>query len=123
MNERLLQTFDNLTVGHIYSRAELNIMLAENGMSGNIAGISANRWNRGMTTANFHSILFEFIEKGQYRYIGPNHTYTGPTYWYGYGNNPIGLIGKWRDGVFEFSIDGINNFDEWIRLRFPYIKL
>lgn len=121
MDNRTLATFQNLIAGKIYSRAELIQMLYQNGLSGNIAGISVNRWNKGMTNSHFNSILFEFISRGKYKYLGLNHTYTGPTYWYGHSNNPIGLIGHWNNGAFVFAVNGINNFDEWIMGGFKYI--
>jgi hypothetical protein len=123
MDKRLLDTFKNLIVGNIYSSSELDTMLKGNRLSGNIAGISVNRWNRGMTTRDFNSILFEFINIGQYIYLGPNHNYTGPSFWYGHGRKPIGIIGNWKDGEFTFSIEGINNFNEWKRNRFPYTPI
>jgi hypothetical protein len=40
--------------------------------------------------------MFEWVDQGQYKYLGPNYPYTGPIFW-----RPVEgerQVGEWKDG-------------------------
>ena len=62
-----------------------------------------NRTNAGVRPG--HAPLFLYVKAGMYRYVGPNHPYTGPLM-----HQPKGeaerQIGEWQDGVLTLGRDG-----------------
>ena len=107
----------------LYTRADLQTILNENNLPGNITALTYNRWNRGMQIIDFNRLMFEYLNRNQYRYLGPNYNYNGAVYIYGHHINPQGIIGNWENGVFNFAIEGINNFVEWIDGGYQYLPL
>jgi hypothetical protein len=43
--------------------------------------------------------LFEWIERGKYKYLGPGHNFTGPILWKGK------QVGEWKSGIFALWED------------------
>ena len=121
MDEYIL-AFQHLELG-LHTRADLQAILNENNLRGNITALTYNRWNRGMQIIDFNRLMFEYLNRNQYRYLGPNYNYNGPVYIYGHHINPQGIIGNWENGVFNFAIEGINNFVEWIDGGYQYLPL
>ena len=48
--------------------------------------------------------MFEWVERGRYRYLGPDHPYTGPIFW-----RPVRgrerQVGEWKDGACDLWED------------------
>lgn len=122
MDERLIIAFAQLNVGATYSTSELKEILKKNCPDGNIAALSINRWNKGMRLRDFESVLFEYVSIGEYKYLGPNHNYSGNTYLYRE-NIPYLLVGTWNKGKFKFAIPEIKSFLQWKEANFPGILL
>lgn len=122
MDERLINAFAQLNVGNDYSRNKLDSILNYFDLSGNITALTVNRWNKGMSLRDYESILFEYISTGEYKYLGPNHNYSGNTYLYR-GNTPYLLVGTWNKGKFKFAIPEIKSFLQWKEANFPGILL
>jgi hypothetical protein len=52
---------------------------------------------------SFRYPVFEWVERGRYRYLGPNYPYTGPIFW-----RPAGgerQVGEWKDGTCHLRED------------------
>ena len=49
--------------------------------------------------SSFRFPLFEWLERGKYKYLGPGYSYTGPILWKGK------MVGEWKDGVFSLRED------------------
>ena len=108
------EIFKQLVVGNEYSREELNTILVNNGYNGrNITAITYNRWNSGMTIGDFKNLMFEWIGRGQYKFLGLNSSYTGDCYWYPR-RLPRILVGTWTEGKFIFADNNINSYGEWL---------
>ena len=75
----------------------------------NPSAYSYNRWNKGMVSV---FPLFEWLERGKFKYLGPHNNFNGPILHFP--QNKKGLefeIGYWIDGVFE--IYNFQNFKDW----------
>jgi hypothetical protein len=51
---------------------------------------------------SFCILLFEWVERGKYRYLGPRFNYSGSIYWKGK------IVGKWQNGAYELWEDPRN---------------
>lgn len=53
---------------------------------------------------SFRYPVFEWVERGKYRYLGPNYNYTGPIFW-----KPRGAserqVGQWKSGICDLWED------------------
>ena len=54
-----------------------------------------NRINAGI---KFDKHIFEYIEKGKYRYLGENYSYTGLIYSKPLGHDKEIVMGEWKNG-------------------------
>ncbi len=66
-----------------------------------------------MTIGDFNNLMFEWIARGQYRFLGLNSDYSGNCYFYPIGLSRI-LVGTWRQGRFIFTDNNINSYGEWL---------
>lgn len=120
VDENLINAFNHLTIGKEYKANCLNNILAKNNLSGNLAGISYNRWNRGMTVRDYETLMFEWVRRGVYKYLGVNYKYNGQTFLY-IGNETESLVGTWTNGEFEFSANDVHSFGQWITKGHPTV--
>jgi hypothetical protein len=47
---------------------------------------------------SFHFPVFEWVERGKFRYLGPNYNYTGSIFWKPRGESER-KVGEWKSGV------------------------
>lgn len=101
---------NNFQVGEIYSHSELKKFLEEDKLFSvkNVAAYSYNRWNKGMV--EIHPLL-EWINRGEYKYLGENYHYNGIVIHHPQGGIPY-KIGEWREGELKFFNDFFT-FKEW----------
>ena len=118
MNQRLLDTFGHLKPGHIYSSHILLHTLNKYNLRGNLSSISYNRWNKGMRLADFNNLLFEWISRGKYKFLGSNYPYTGKVCFFKH-DVPYKIIGYWNKGQLSFAHKGIITFADWKKGGYP----
>lgn len=96
--------------GEIYSHSELREFIEENNLCTvkNVAAYSYNRWNKGMT--EIHPLL-EWINRGEYKFLGENFSYSGIVIHHPQGGIPY-KIADWNEGKLEF-ISGFKSFKDW----------
>ena len=111
----------NMILNNIYSNKEIKEILIQKGKNDefiknfNITSLSYNRWNKGMFN-NHLNPLFEYINKNEYRYLGPNFNYTGDIVNYTINGSEI-KIGFWIEGkLFDYN-------NELSKYRFDYTIL
>lgn len=109
----LTETFHKtLELNKTYLRTDLEeIMRREMDYYYNVTALTYNRWNRGMT---FVCPLFEHVDRGVYRYLGPNYPYNGILSHFPQGQYEEYILGRWVDGVPKFSNENIKSFKDWI---------
>jgi len=100
----------NFKVGEIYRHSELRKFLEENKIFSvkNVAAYSYNRWNKGMV--EIHPLL-EWINRGEYKYLGECYSYNGIVIHHPQGGIPY-KIGEWIDGKLNFLND-FSSFKQW----------
>lgn len=100
----------NFREDEIYSHSELRSFLEENKLFSikNVAAYSYNRWNKGML--EIHPLL-EWLNRGEYKYLGENHPFSGIVIHHPQGGIPY-KIGEWIKGTLSFY-NNFNNFKEW----------
>jgi len=100
----------NFQVGEIYNHSELRKFLEDNKLFSvkNVAAYSYNRWNKGMM--EIHPLL-EWLNRGEYKYLGENYSYSGIVIHHPQGGIPY-KIGEWIEGELKFFNDFIT-FKEW----------
>jgi hypothetical protein len=74
----------------------------------NVAAYSYNRWNKGMM--EIHPQL-EWINRGEYKFLGEEYPYSGIIIHHPQGGIPY-KIGKWSNGELNF-FNGFITFMEW----------
>ena len=75
----------------------------------NPSAYSYNRWNKGMASI---FPLFEWLERGKFKYLGPNYNFNGPILHFPQNKKGFEFeIGYWNNGVFE--IYNYKNFKDW----------
>lgn len=108
-NLEKLQLFENNFVRNKeYESGEIEDFLKSLNLH-NPSAYSYNRWNKGMASI---FPLFEWMERGKFKYLGPNYNFNGPIRHFP--QNKKGLefeIGNWKDGFFE--IYNFQNFIDW----------
>lgn len=57
-----------------------------------------NRRNRGIKFPQM--CLFERLETGNYKYLGPNYSYSGPVYFRERGMREDRIDGEWKNGIY-----------------------
>jgi hypothetical protein len=104
-----LEKFENKFKRNVeYDSAEIENFLNSLNLH-NPSAYSYNRWNKGMLSI---FPLFEWLERGRYKYLGPNYNYNGIILHFP--QNKKGLefeIGNWEDGVFK--IYNFDSFKSW----------
>ena len=100
----------NFQAGEIYNHSELRKFLEENKLFSvkNVAAYSYNRWNKGMM--EIHPLL-EWLNRGEYKFLGENHPYSGIVIHHPQGGIPY-KIGEWIEGELKFFNDFVT-FKEW----------
>jgi hypothetical protein len=95
----------------IYSTAVIRDFLnnCESAKYDNPAAYTYNRWNKGMGDI---FPLFEWIQRGEYRYLGWNYAYSGDIYHYPQGDTSY-VIGEYTEGEYTFYNPEILNFEQW----------
>ena len=64
-----------------------------------------NRINKA--PVSFCYPVFEWVERGRFRYLGPHCNYTGPILWKPRGA-PERIVGEWKSGVCHLAEDPRN---------------
>ena len=59
-----------------------------------------NRLNLGI---NLTKHLFQYIDKGRYKYLGEDYSYTGPIFSKSIGQKNESVVGKWVNGIKELN--------------------
>lgn len=110
----------NFQVGEIYNHSELRKFLEENKLFSvkNVAAYSYNRWNKGMM--EIHPLL-EWINRGEYKYLGENYPYNGIVIHHPQAGIPY-KIAEWVEGELTFFNDFIS-FKEWKESMYDGIKV
>ena len=114
MDERYLETvkiFDSkFTVEETYSHSELRSFIEneETFVGKNVAAYSYNRWNKGMSV--IYPVL-EWVNRGEYKYLGGNYPYDGIIIHHPQGGVPY-KIGIWNKGVYQLY-NGHKSFRDW----------
>jgi hypothetical protein len=111
-NSLLIEQFnEEFKQGEIYSSTIIRDFLnnSQNAKYNNPAAYTYNRWNRGM--ADIFPV-FKWLHRGEYRYLGWNHDYTGYIYHYPQGDTPY-VIGEYLNGNYNFNNSEIVTFTEW----------
>ena len=100
----------NFQVGEIYNHSELRKFLEDNKPFSvkNVAAYSYNRWNKGMM--EIHPLL-EWLNRGEYKYLGENYSYSGIVIHHPQRGIPY-KIGEWIEGELKFYND-FDTFKEW----------
>ena len=100
----------NFRENEIYSHSELRSFLEENKLFSikNVAAYSYNRWNKGMLEIQ---PLLEWLNRGEYKYLGENYPFNGIVIHHPQGGIPY-KIGEWIKGKLSFY-KNFNNFKEW----------
>lgn len=100
----------NFQVGEIYNHSELRKFLEGDKLFPvkNVAAYSYNRWNKGML--EIHPLL-EWINRGEYKYLGETYPYSGVVIHHPQGGIPY-KIGEWSEGELKFFNDFFS-FKEW----------
>jgi len=100
----------NFQVGEIYNHSELRKFLEDNKLFSvkNVAAYSYNRWNKGMM--EIHPLL-EWLNRGEYKFLGENYSYSGIVIHHPQGGIPY-KIGEWSEGELKFFNDFFS-FKEW----------
>jgi len=104
-----LEKFKNFfQVNCEYESSEIEDFL--NGLNlHNPSAYSYNRWNIGMVDI---FPMFEWLERGKFKYLGPNYNFNGPILHFPHNKKGLEFeIGYWNDGVFE--IYNFQNFRDW----------
>ena len=111
MEELIEQCNAEFQEGEIYSSAIIAAFLStcENARYENPAAYTYNRWNRGMAEI---FPLFEWLQRGEYRYLGWGYAYTGQIYHYPQGELAR-VIGEYIEGQYNFYNPDILNFADW----------
>ena len=108
----LIEQFnDEFEQGEIYPSSIIRDFLSncKNARYDNPAAYTYNRWNRGMAEI---FPLFEWLQRGEYRYLGWDYAYSGHIYHYPQGEVHY-TIGEYSNGSFSFYSSEILNFSEW----------
>ena len=97
-------------VNQVYSHSELRLFLENNKIFSvkNVAAYSYNRWNKGMSEIY---PLLEWLNRGEYRYLGENYNYSGIVVHHPQGDIPY-KIGEWTNGTLTFY-NNFKDFKEW----------
>ena len=101
---------NNFQVGEVYRHSELRKFLEENKIFSvkNVAAYSYNRWNKGMV--EIHPLL-EWINRGEYKFLGECSSYNGIVIHHPQGGIPY-KIGEWIDGKLNF-LNNFSSFKQW----------
>lgn len=102
---------DNFKKGEIYSASVISEFLekSNNASIKNVAAYTYNRWNKGMTDI---LPMLEWLDRGEYKYLGEGDLYSGLIFHYPQGDNPY-KIGEYKDGILIFYNPNISNFKQW----------
>ncbi|WP_372757691.1 hypothetical protein [Mariniflexile sp.] len=97
--------------GEIYSSSVIKefLITSKDAKYENPAAYTYNRWNKGMAEI---FPLFEWLQRGEYRYLGWNYPFSGYIYHYPQGEIHY-AIGEYSNGRFSFYNSEISNFSEW----------
>ena len=103
--------FDSkFNIGETYSHSELRKFIEneETFVVKNVAAYSYNRWNKGMSV--IYPVL-EWVNRGEYKYLGGNYSYDGVIIHHPQGGIPY-KIGIWDNGVYQLY-NGHKSFKDW----------
>jgi len=104
---------NQLTFDKVYSRNELeDMMVKELNYYYNVTALTYNRWNKGM---GYTCPLFEHVDRGTYRYLGPEFPYNGIVSHFPQGMDEEYIIGRWENGTLRFTNPKITTFKEWVK--------
>jgi hypothetical protein len=74
----------------------------------NVAAYSYNRWNKGMSDIQ---PMLEWLNRGEYRYLGQNYPFNGIVIHHPQGGIPY-KIAEWKDGFITYY-NHYKDFQEW----------
>lgn len=100
----------NLNKGEVYSHSYLRNFLEDHELFSvkNVAAYSYNRWNKGMSDIQ---PLLEWLNRGEYRYLGQNYPFNGIVIHHPQGSIPY-KIAEWNDGFLTYY-NHYKDFQEW----------
>ncbi len=100
----------NFNKGELYSHSELRKFVESNKICTvkNVAAYSYNRWNKGM--AEIHPLL-EWVNRGEYKFLGHYFHYNGIVIHHPQGSIPY-KIAEWKLGKLSFY-GKFKTFKEW----------
>lgn len=101
--EEIIETFRNTKIGAEFSTSEIKKMVHEKfgREKGSIVPTDYcyNRVNNGINFID-HLKIFEYISKGNFRYLGKNYLYSGKVY-HQPKNEPEICVGEFINGKFK----------------------
>lgn len=80
-----------------------------------------NRNNEGIDFEK-HVHLFARADKGNYRVLGENYSYSGPVYYRRRGETEDSICGTWNNGVYEVSVSIAENIELRLNDLFSWVK-
>jgi hypothetical protein len=101
--EEVYETFRNFQIGTVFSTSEIKVLVSSNFLTNPSSIIPTdycyNRFNSGIDFDE-HLKIFEYIERGKFRYLGKNYPYSGKVYHKPLGNREF-CIGEYKEGIFK----------------------
>lgn len=115
--QRVIDLFNNnLIKKDTYDRGHLeNLLKTKEGINYNITAFTYNRWNLGMDQIN---PLLEIVGRGEYKYLGENHDYTGIVSHFPQAGGNEYQIARYTGGHLTFLDPSITSFQQWKESNF-----
>ena len=111
--EEFLKAFENFEIGTEITTSEIKRIVSSkfgrNPDSVIPTDFCYNRVNDGIDLKE-HLKIFEYLERGKFKYLGKNYPYTGKIYHKPKGSSEI-CIGEYKEGIFE-KIPSDNSYSE-----------
>jgi len=119
LDDATVKAFDGkFKKGEIYGNQEIQPILSEFNKNGldcprpNPTAYCYNRWNVNMSRPRN---LFEYVNRGRFKYLGYGANFTGKTVNAEKQNGYLErVVGYWKNGEFSFE-DGHDSFPAWVK--------
>lgn len=120
--EEIKEVMQNYNTNDIVTFQEIRAILQErydrNPGSVILSDYCYNRYNSGIS---FNKHLFEYLDGGNYKYLGENYNYTGPIYHKPKGQGAEIIVGQWQNGVKSLDSNKITSAEPNLDLILSFL--